>query len=104
MTSGSNVTVLIGMGKIMNCVDRMKGTRVGELALIYSNGNKVEFIETNPRTTFETGIWRIMIKGMAKPMVHVGIYHPNHLKPTSTQLRNLSMIFEFLYRIRCKIY
>ena len=60
----------------MNCVDRLKNTRGGGLALIYNMGNKVEFIETNPRPTFETGIWRITIKGMAKPMVLVEIYHP----------------------------
>ena len=34
-------------GKIMNCVDRLKNTRGGGLALIYNNGNKVEYIETN---------------------------------------------------------
>ena len=63
-------------GKIMNCVDRLKNTRGGGLALIYNNGDKVEFIETNPRPNFETGIWRITIKGMVKPMVLFGIYHP----------------------------
>ena len=63
-------------GKIMNCVDRLKNTSRGGLALIYDNGDKVEFIETNPRPTFETSIWRITIKGMVKPMVLVGIYHP----------------------------
>ena len=43
-------------GKIMNCVDRLKIIREGGLALIYNNGNKVEFIETNLRPAFETGI------------------------------------------------
>ena len=62
-------------GKIMNCVDRIKNTRGGGLALIYNNGNQVEVIETNPRPTFETGILRITIKGMTKPMVLVGICH-----------------------------
>ena len=62
---------LNGNSKIMNCVDRLKNTRGGGLALIYNNGDKVEFIETNPRPTFETGIWRITIKGMVKPMVPV---------------------------------
>ena len=75
----------------MNCVDIMKNTTGGRLELIYNNGNKVEFIETNPRPTLETDIWGITIKGMAKSMVLV--YHPHHLKPTGTQLRNLSMIF-----------
>ena len=40
----------------MNCVDSLKSTRWGGLALIYDNGNKVEFNETNPRPTSETGI------------------------------------------------
>ena len=34
-------------GKIMNFVDRLKSIRGGGLELIYNNGNKVEFIETN---------------------------------------------------------
>ena len=88
----------------MNCVDRLKNTREGGLELMYINRNKVEFIETNPRPTFETGIWSITIKGMAKPMVLVGIYHPHCLKLSGTQLRNLSIIFWILYIIRCKIH
>ena len=63
-------------GKIMNCVYRLKNIRGRGLALIYNNGNKVEFIETNLRPNFETGIWRITFKGMAKPTLLVGIYHP----------------------------
>ena len=63
-------------GKIMNCVDRMKNTRRGGLALIYNNENKVQVSEINPRPTIETGIWRITITGMTKPMVLVEIYHP----------------------------
>ena len=71
----------------MNCVDRLKNTRGGGLALIYNNGDKVEFIETNPRPPFQTGIWRITIKGMVKPMVLVGIYHtpPPEINWYSTQ-------------------
>ena len=60
----------------MNCVDRLKNTREGGLALIYNNGDKMEFTETNPRPTFETDIWTKTITGMVKPMVLVRIYHP----------------------------
>ena len=77
----------------MNCVDRLKNFREGGLALIYNNEDKVEFIETNPRPTFETSIWRITIEGMVKPMVLVGIYHLHHLKSPGTQLRNLLIPF-----------
>ena len=63
-------------GKIINCADRLKSIRGGALAIIYNNGDKVEFIETNSRPTFETGIWRITFKEKAKPVVLVGIYHP----------------------------
>ena len=82
-------------GKFMNCVDRLKNTRGGGIALIYNNGDKVEFIETKLRPTFETGIWRITIKGMVKPMVLVGIYHPppSEINQHSTQ----EFINDFLY-------
>ena len=63
-------------GKIMNSVDSLKNVRGGGLTLIYNNGEKIEFIKTNPRPTFERGICRITFKEMAKPIVLVGIYHP----------------------------
>ena len=83
MTFRSNVAVLIEN----ESVDRLKNTREGGLALIYNNGDKVKFIKTNPRPTFETGIWRITIKGMVKPLVLVGIYYfpPSEINQHSTQ-------------------
>ena len=77
----------------MNCVDRLKNIRGGRLALIYNNADKVKFIETNPRPTFETGIWRIGAKKWLNQLYLLESIILQYLKPIDTQLRNLLMIY-----------